>query len=211
MMKKPIRRDISLNRDPRNTDRIRPASVRRVESDHRTHEPSNAPKTGQRTQRPISRTYQYSKFKNRPASRGSNNTPVPTKYHRASSIPPPEEGVLRIIPIGGVEQVGQNMTALEYGNDIIIVDAGFEFSKRDTPGIDYMIPNTKYLEERKEKIRGLFITHGHYDHIGAIPHVMEKMGNPPIYSREFGAMMILKRQEEFVSSPKINMNIVKPN
>ena len=129
----------------------------------------------------------------------------------SSEIPPIEAGILRIIPIGGVEQVGQNMTALEYGGDIIIVDAGFEFSKRDTPGIDYMIPNTKYLQERKAKIRGIFITHGHYDHIGAIPHVMEHIGNPPIYSREFGAMMILKRQEEFVSSPKINMNIVKPN
>src|SRR3989344_5102585 len=126
----------------------------------------------------------------------------------SSEIPPIEAGILRIIPIGGVEQVGQNMTALEYGGDIIIVDAGFEFSKRDTPGIDYMIPNTKYLQERKAKIRGIFITHGHYDHIGAIPHVMEHIGNPPIYSREFGAMMILKRQEEFVSSPKINMNIV---
>lgn len=125
-------------------------------------------------------------------------------------IPPVETGVLRIIPIGGVEQIGQNMTALEYGNDIIIVDAGLQFAEVDHPGIDYIIPNTKYLEDRKDKIRGIFITHGHLDHIGAIPFIIEKIGNPPIYSREFGAAMILKRHEEFPHLPKINMNIVGP-
>jgi ribonuclease J len=126
------------------------------------------------------------------------------------NIPAVEAGVLRIIPIGGVEQVGQNMTAIEYGNDIIIVDAGFQFVGDDTPGVDYIIPNTKYLEDRKANIRGMFITHGHLDHIGAIPFIIEKIGNPPIYSREFGAAMILKRQEEFPHLPKIQMNIVGP-
>ncbi len=125
-------------------------------------------------------------------------------------IPPVETGVLRIIPLGGVEQVGQNMTALEYGNDIIIVDAGLQFTGDSTPGVDYIIPNTKYLEDRKENIRGMFITHGHLDHIGAIPFLIDKIGNPPIYSRQFGAMMILKRHEEFPHLPAIKMNIVEP-
>ena len=123
-------------------------------------------------------------------------------------VPPIEAGVLRIIPLGGVEQVGQNMTALEYGDDIIVVDAGIEFTGHDTPGVDFIIPNTKYLEDRKEKIRGLFITHGHLDHIGAIPYLIEKIGNPPIFSRQFGAMMIAKRHEEYPHLPKLNMNIV---
>lgn len=129
---------------------------------------------------------------------------------KTAHIPDPAEGVLRIIPIGGVEQIGQNMTALEYGNDIIIVDAGIQFADNDHPGIDYIIPNTRYLEERKEKIRGIFITHGHLDHIGALPYLIERIGNPPIYSRQFGAMMILKRHEEFPHLPKIQMNIVDP-
>ena len=98
-----------------------------------------------------------------------------TSKRRAGStldIPKVEEGVLRIIPLGGVEQVGQNMTAIEYGDDIIIVDAGIQFAEVDHPGVDYIIPNTKYLEDRVEKIRGLFITHGHLDHIGALPYLL---------------------------------------
>lgn len=134
-----------------------------------------------------------------------------TSKRRAGStldIPKVEEGVLRIIPLGGVEQVGQNMTAIEYGDDIIIVDAGIQFAEVDHPGVDYIIPNTKYLEDRIEKIRGLFITHGHLDHIGALPYIIEKIGNPQIYSRQFGAVMIAKRHEEFPHLPKLNMNIV---
>jgi len=125
-----------------------------------------------------------------------------------NNIPPIEDGVIRIIPLGGVEQVGQNCTAIEIGNDIIVIDAGFEF--RDevvTPGVDYIIPNTTYLEENKDRIRGMFITHGHLDHIGGIPFIINKIGNPPIYSRDFGALMIAKRHTEFPQLP--DLNIVK--
>lgn len=156
------------------------------------------------------KTFQYSEFK---ARRSKFAPEAPNKdekkfVKKGPIIPEVEAGVLRIIPIGGVEQVGQNMTALEYGNDIILVDAGIQFATSDTPGIDYIIPNTSYLEERKAKIRGLFITHGHLDHIGAIPAIITKIGNPPIYSREFGAVMIQKRQEEFPHLPPLQMNIV---
>ncbi len=127
------------------------------------------------------------------------------------SVPIPDPGEnLRIIPIGGVEQIGQNMTAIEYKGDIIVIDAGIQFADTDHPGVDYIIPNTKYLEERKDKIRGIFITHGHLDHIGALPFLIERIGNPPIYSRQFGAMMIMKRHEEFPQLPKLQMNIVDP-
>lgn len=125
-----------------------------------------------------------------------------------STIPPLALGDIRLVPLGGVEQVGQNMTAIEFGNDIIIIDAGVQFSTDDTPGVDCIIPNTAYLEERKHLIRGLFITHGHLDHIGAIPYLIEKLGNPPIYTREFGAMMIMKRHEEFPHLPKLKMTIL---
>ncbi len=123
-----------------------------------------------------------------------------------NNIPPIEDGVIRIIPLGGVEQVGQNCTAIEIGNDIIVIDAGFEF--RDelvTPGVDYIIPNTTYLEENKDRIRGMFITHGHLDHIGGIPFIINKIGNPPIYSRDFGALTIAKRHTEFPQLPALNI------
>ena len=123
-------------------------------------------------------------------------------------VPALEKNNIRIVPIGGVEEVGKNMLAVEVGEDIIIVDAGLQFKLDETPGIDYMIPNTKYLEERKDRIRGIFITHGHLDHIGAIPFILEKLGNPPIYSRQFGAIMILKKMEDFPHLAKPDMRII---
>jgi ribonuclease J len=116
---------------------------------------------------------------------------------------------IRIIPIGGVEEVGKNMLAVEIGKDIIVVDAGLQFKDDTAPGIDYFIPNTKYLEEKKDRIKGIFITHGHLDHIGAIPFVLEKLGNPPIYSRQFGALMILKKMEDFPHLPKPDMRVIE--
>lgn len=124
------------------------------------------------------------------------------------TIPSPGEN-LRIVPLGGVEEIGKNMTAIEYKDDIIIVDAGFQFSEAETPGVDYIIPDVTYLEERKDKIRAIFITHGHYDHIGAIPYVMSRIGNPPIYSRAFGAAIIKKRQTEFPDAPELKMHVVE--
>lgn len=119
---------------------------------------------------------------------------------------------IRIIPLGGVEEVGKNMMLVEYKDDIIIFDVGFQFvSEEDTPGIDYILPNTKYLEERKDKIRGVVITHGHLDHIGGIPYIMNRIGNPTIYTRSLTAMMIQKRQAEFPHLPKLDIRIVEPD
>ncbi|OGZ38932.1 MAG: ribonuclease J [Candidatus Portnoybacteria bacterium RIFCSPHIGHO2_12_FULL_40_11] len=117
---------------------------------------------------------------------------------------------LRIIPLGGLEEVGRNMMVLEYDKDIIIIDMGLQFPEEDMPGIDYIIPNTAYLKDKRDKIRGVIITHGHYDHIGAIPHSMGRLGNPPIYTARLTRGMILKRQEDYPQSPKLNIHEVKP-
>src|SRR3989338_7331914 len=123
----------------------------------------------------------------------------PDSRNRLAStpIPAPGEDTVRIVPLAGVEEVGRNMTAIEFGGDIFIVDCGFSFSEVETPGIDYILPNTGYLEERRDKIRGLLITHGHLDHIGGIPYIIDRIGNPMIYTRKLTGMMIKKRQEEF--------------
>lgn len=126
-------------------------------------------------------------------------------------VPPLSDGSIRIIPLGGVEEVGRNMTVVEFGNDIIVMDAGIKFSDHETPGIDYILPNIKYLEERKEKIRAIVITHGHLDHIGSIPYIIDRLGNPPIYTREFGFLLIQKRQAEFPHLPPLNITIVDKN
>lgn len=137
----------------------------------------------------------------------SNPRPQRKKFERENEIPAIGDNI-RIIPLGGVEEVGKNMTAIEIGNDIIVIDGGFQFKDETTPGIDYILPNTKYLEERKDKIRGMFITHGHLDHIGGIPFILEKIGNPKIYSRQFGAIMIQKRHEEFPHLPPLDMTVL---
>jgi len=116
---------------------------------------------------------------------------------------------LRIIPLGGLEEVGRNMTAFELGNDIIVVDCGLLFPEEEMMGIDYVIPNTEYLEKNKKKIRGVIITHGHFDHIGAIPHIIPRIGNPPIYATELTCAMILKRQEDYKDQAPLRTNVVR--
>ncbi len=109
--------------------------------------------------------------------------------------------------MGGIEEVGENMTVLEYGNDIIVIDMGLAFPDETMPGIDYIIPDTKWLEQNKKRIRGVIITHGHLDHIGAIPYIMPKIGDPPIYAMPLTAGFVKKRLEEFglLSRSKINV------
>lgn len=115
---------------------------------------------------------------------------------------------LRVIPFGGLEEVGANMMVYEFGEDIIIVDMGFAFPDETTPGIDYIIPDTKWLEERKRNIRGIIITHGHMDHIGAIPYILPKLGDPPIYTLALSAALIKKRLEEFNMVGRVRINVI---
>lgn len=129
---------------------------------------------------------------------------------REKDVPPLEKDVIRIIPLGGAEEVGQNMTVVEYGEDIIVFDCGFQFVDADAPGIDYIIPNTKYLEKNKHKIKALLITHGHLDHIAAIPYIIHKIGNPPIYAGNIASLLIKKRMAEFPHLPEINVKTVNP-
>lgn len=138
--------------------------------------------------------------------RRKTNTPIAAK--KPYDIIPPVGENIRIIPLGGVEEIGKNMMVVEYGDDIIIIDAGIQFTDDNTPGVDYILPNIKYLEERKDKIRALVITHGHLDHIGGIPYLIDRLGNPPLYTREFGALLIQKRQAEFPHLPPLNIKIV---
>ena len=168
---------------------------------------------GSQNNKKISRgSYQYNNAKGNRRPRIENpsaqNKPTFTK-NKTTPIPPPEKGVVRIIPLGGVEEIGKNMTAIEIDNDIIVIDAGMQFKTEDTPGIDYIIPNTTYLEEHKDKIRAMIVTHGHLDHVGGIPLVMSRIGNPPLYSRNLSILLMKKRQEEFPHLPALNANIVE--
>ena len=104
---------------------------------------------------------------------------------------------LKIIPLGGLEQIGMNMTVFEYGNDIIIVDCGMAFPGDDMPGINKIIPDITYLKKKKRKIKAMLITHGHEDHIGAIPYLIKEL-DVPIYGTKLTIGLIngkLEREE----------------
>lgn len=116
---------------------------------------------------------------------------------------------LKFVPLGGFEEVGRNCMFFEYQNEIIVIDAGLQFPEETTPGIDYIIPNVSYLQGKKQNVRALIITHGHYDHIGAIPYIIQKLGNPPIYAAPITAEIIKKRQDDFPNQPKLNIITVK--
>ena len=118
-----------------------------------------------------------------------------------------KKGTLRFIPLGGCGEVTRSMYIYEYEDDIVIVDMGIQFPDEDMPGIDYLIPNIEYLKSKKKNIRGIVITHGHLDHIGAIPHLLDSLGNPSIYTTALTRGMILKRHEDFrqASRPKIEI------
>ena len=120
--------------------------------------------------------------------------------------PKSDSNKLRVMCLGGLEEVGRNMTVMEYGDDIIIIDMGLQFPEEDMPGIDYIIPDITYLKNKIDKIRGVIITHGHYDHIGAIPHIMGEIGNPPMFMGKLTAGIIRKRVEEYSKCPKLNIS-----
>ncbi len=123
-----------------------------------------------------------------PEAKLFNRVNVPQKNPPANN--------LRIIPLGGCEEVGKNMTVFEYGNDIVVLDMGLQFPEEDMPGIDYVIPNAEYLKGKEKNIRGVIFSHGHLDHIGAAPILLQKLGNPQIIARPLTIEMVKHRVED---------------
>lgn len=142
----------------------------------------------------------------RPETRHTTHAPKEIVQHKMPAASKNEES-LRFIPIGGLEQIGQNCSMYEFKDEIVMVDAGIQFPEETTPGIDYIIPNVSYIEPKKRNVRGIILTHGHLDHVHALPHIIEKIGNPVIYTTALTKALVEKRFQEFpnVSKPKFQV------
>ena len=105
------------------------------------------------------------------------------------------DGTLRIIPLGGLGEIGKNMTAIEYGEDIVVIDCGLAFPDEDMPGVDLVIPDVSYLVKNQARLRGILLTHGHEDHIGAIPYVLQQI-RTPIYGTRLTVGIVRNKLEE---------------
>ena len=130
-----------------------------------------------------------------------NSTGFPNRNRRpaaraAFSRKESGEPKLKIIPLGGQEEVGRNMTVFEYGPDIVILDLGLQFPEEDMPGIDYIIPDARYLKGKEKNIEAVILSHGHMDHVGAAPHILPQLGWPTVYASKFTLAMLRKRLEE---------------
>lgn len=119
--------------------------------------------------------------------------------------------VLKICTLSGTNEVGRNSNFVEYSDNILMVDCGFSFPGEEMYGIDYLLPNTKYLVQKKRNIKGILITHGHLDHIGALPYVLEELGFPTIYAGEFAVALIEEKLKETTIAKKVKIVTVKPN
>lgn len=115
---------------------------------------------------------------------------------------------MKIIPLGGLEQIGMNITAFEYEDSIIVVDCGLSFPEDDMFGVDLVIPDVTYLKDNIDKVKGFFITHGHEDHIGAIPYILKEV-NVPIYATKLTIAIIEHKLEEHNMLKKVKRKVVK--
>lgn len=141
----------------------------------------------------------------------NNNSIAPVKKPA-----PPRAGVapnsakkLRIIPLGGLGEVGKNITAYEYGNDMFLVDVGLAFPNDEMLGVDIVIPDFTYVEKNKHRLRGIVITHGHEDHIGGLAYLLKKV-SAPVYATKFTCGLIEGKLKEHGLIGKVKLNVVKP-
>jgi ribonuclease J len=128
---------------------------------------------------------------------------------QTDNVPAIPAETLRIIPLGGQEEVGRNMTVFEYGNDIVIIDMGVQFPEEDMPGIDYIVPNVSYLKGKEKNIRGVIFTHGHLDHIGAAPILLKQLNYPTIIGRDFTLALIQRKVEDVDKGGTKNLKIIR--
>lgn len=126
---------------------------------------------------------------------------TPTKRRRSG------RGFVKIFALGGLGEIGKNMYCVQYKQEIIVIDCGVKFPGRDMPGVDYIIPNIQYLLEHKEQVKGIFLTHGHEDHIGALPFVLKEL-KVPVYGAPLTIGLVRSKLDEHRLLPEVELNVI---
>lgn len=157
-------------------------------------EPARRPK--QQTEKKPAAAAKSTKAAGTKSASGVKSAPRASKAAKQIRAEKENAPKLRIIPLGGLDEIGKNMTVIEYGDDMLVIDCGLGFPDEDMPGIDLVIPDITYLEANRDKIRGIFLTHGHEDHIGAMPYVLRSI-NPPVYGTRLTLGIINNKLSEF--------------
>ena len=164
-------------------------TVKKNKVEENAAEKKKAPSSSSKGSRKNTQARESSKQNNRPA-------PESERSAKQYTVKPDKSAKIRIIPLGGLNEIGKNMTAIECGDDIVVIDCGLAFPDEEMPGIDLVIPDVTYLAENAHKIRGILLTHGHEDHIGAIPYVLREI-NPPIYGTKLTLGIVRNKLKEF--------------
>lgn len=171
------------------------------------YEKEKSPKSRQSSTRG---TYQKRYYKKRTPT--SENAEIPAEKYSKSHTPQQKENkkaAVRIIPLGGLNEIGKNMTVFECSNDMFILDCGLSFPDSDMPGVDIVIPDFAYVERNRDKIRGVVITHGHEDHIGGLTYLLRKV-NVPVYATRLTIGLIEGKLKEQGLYGKVKLNVVEP-
>ena len=152
--------------------------------------------------------------KNTTASSAQNRSTLPAAVVKKTPAPRPKREPreqrrtpVRIIPLGGLNEIGKNMTVIECSNDMFIIDCGLAFPDTEMPGVDIVIPDFTYVERNKEKLRGIVLTHGHEDHIGGLAYLLKKV-NVPVYGTKLTLGLVEGKLKEHGLSGKVNLNVV---
>ncbi|NCC77964.1 MAG: ribonuclease J, partial [Clostridia bacterium] len=142
-----------------------------------------------------------------PSTPATSHKPRPATGHQPTAHQHSATPRLKVIPLGGMREIGKNMTVYEYGDDMIIVDCGIAFPAEDMPGIDVVIPDFSYVINNRQKLRGIFITHGHEDHIGALPYLLKDI-KVPVYANHLTIELISRKIEDRGTGVK-NAQLIK--
>lgn len=137
-----------------------------------------------------------------------NNSKREQNNFKKERAPRRDNNAIKIIPLGGLNEVGKNITAIEYKNDIFVIDCGLKFPDDDMFGIDLVIPDITYLVKNKDKVRGIFLTHGHEDHLGALPYILKQLNVPVFGTKLTLGILSVKLKEHYIDYAELN--VVKP-